>query len=114
MKGLSIMHRHEHLRWELETRLATILGRVGRIEADLRRTPDRDWSEQAVLQENDEVLKSLDELGRAEAVSIRGALRRIQAGEFGVCAECREPIEDKRLEAAPTAGTCIRCAGRAR
>jgi DnaK suppressor protein len=114
MKVLSIMHKHEHLRSQLETRLATILGRVARIETDIRSTPDRDWSEQAVLRENDEVLESLDELGRAEAGSIRGALRRIQAGEFGVCAECRGPIEEKRLEAAPTAETCIGCAGRVR
>jgi RNA polymerase-binding transcription factor DksA len=107
------MHEHERLKSELETRLATILGRVGRIETDLRRTPDRDWSEQATLQENDEVLESLDELGRAEVLSIRGALRRIAAGEFGLCTACRQPIEPKRLAAAPTAETCIRCADRA-
>jgi RNA polymerase-binding transcription factor DksA len=107
------MHRHERLRSELQSRLASILGRVGRIDSDLRRTPDRDWKEEAVLQENDEVLEGLDELGRAEALRIRGALRRIAAGEFGRCTECRQPIEPKRLEAAPTAETCIRCAGRA-
>ena len=105
------MDHHARVKAELQTRLASILGRIGRIETDLHRTPDRDWTEEAVLQENDEVLASLDELGRAEAIRIRGALRRIEAGEFGLCAECRGPIEAKRLEAVPTAERCIRCAG---
>jgi RNA polymerase-binding transcription factor DksA len=85
-------------------------GRIGRIEGDLRRTPDRDWTEQAILQENDEVLEGLDDLERAEAVTIRNTLRRIDSGHYGVCAVCREPIDQKRLKAVPTTDTCIHCA----
>jgi RNA polymerase-binding transcription factor DksA len=87
-----------------------IRGRVGRIEGDLRRPPDRDWTEQATLQENDEVLEGLDDMERAEAVTIRNTLRRIESGDYGVCAVCREPIDQKRLDAVPTADTCIDCA----
>ena len=104
------MHRHDGLRVQLETRLAEIAGRIDRIEGDLRRTPDRDWTEQASLQENDEVLEGLDDLERAEVVAIRNTLRRIESGAYGVCAVCREAIDQKRLDAVPTADTCISCA----
>lgn len=101
---------HDRLRIQLETRLGAIVGRIGRIEGDLRRTPDRDWTEQASLQENDEVLEGLDDLERAEAVTIRQTLQRIESGDYGFCVSCRASIDQKRLEAVPTADTCIRCA----
>ena len=104
------MRKHDHLRVRLETRLAALAGRVRRIETDLRRTPDRDWIEQATLGENDEVLEGLDELGRQEVIGIRRALRRIESGDYGFCVECREPIDEKRLEALPTAERCGVCA----
>lgn len=104
------MHKHQELRVQLEARLREIVGRIDRIERDLRQTPDRDWSEQATLQENDEVLAGLDDLERAEAVAIRETLRRIESGRYGLCVRCREPIDRNRLKAVPTAETCIDCA----
>jgi len=37
------------------------------------------------------------------------ALRKIEEGSFGVCVECEEPINRKRLEARPETQLCIRC-----
>lgn len=37
------------------------------------------------------------------------ALRRIEAGDFGICESCGGDIEVKRLEARPTATLCISC-----
>jgi DnaK suppressor protein len=37
------------------------------------------------------------------------ALRRIEAGAFGICNSCDNDIEIKRLEARPTATLCIAC-----
>ena len=103
-------NKQDELRGRLEARLTEIMGRIDRIERDLRRTPERDWTEQATLQENDEVLEGLNELERAEAVAIRQALRRIDDGNYGVCGRCGQRIETQRLSAVPTADTCIRCA----
>jgi RNA polymerase-binding protein DksA len=38
------------------------------------------------------------------------ALARLEAGEYGVCAKCGQPIAVERLRARPTASTCIACA----
>jgi len=40
--------------------------------------------------------------------SLRSALARIEAGTFGVCEICKEAIEEKRLDASPTARTCMK------
>lgn len=40
---------------------------------------------------------------------VDNALDRIEAGEYGVCAECEEPISEKRLKAIPWAKYCVRC-----
>ena len=42
------------------------------------------------------------------------ALARVDAGTFGVCEVCGQPIAPERLEARPTATTCITCAARPR
>ena len=43
---------------------------------------------------------------------IGAALRRLDAGEYGYCEVCGEPIDTKRLEINPSATMCIGCAAR--
>jgi len=40
---------------------------------------------------------------------VRTALRRIDAGMFGICVECEGSISSKRLAAVPWAASCIVC-----
>jgi len=37
------------------------------------------------------------------------ALRKIEDGSFGICENCEEPINTKRLDARPETTLCIRC-----
>ena len=107
------MAKHDRVRAELEKQLARLLQRVGAIEGDLRQAQDPDWPEQAIQRENDEVLKGLDEMSRAEAGRIRAALGRIANGTYGVCATCGQAIGAERLDAIPSALTCRTCTGAA-
>lgn len=45
----------------------------------------------------------------AELEAVRAARERLEAGTYGLCLACGEPIELRRLEAMPTALRCIRC-----
>jgi DnaK suppressor protein len=45
--------------------------------------------------------------------NIAAALRRIDAGEYGLCRSCEEAIARKRLALDPAASLCIRCAAQA-
>jgi len=48
---------------------------------------------------------------RREAMlrNIEAALKRIDYGVYGLCRDCNEPINPKRLEFDPTALRCIDC-----
>ena len=100
------------LRAELEQQHAELVRRVTAIEADLRQTNgprSRDDEDRAQESENDEVLVQLDDQGRADIERIEIALRRAEAGVFGVCIDCDDEIPIERLRAMPSALRCIGC-----
>lgn len=104
------MSKHDAVRTQLQERLTELLGRVGKIEGDLRSTHDRDSQERASEMENDEVLEGLDEMSLAEVQQIREALQRIENGNYGICSNCGQPISAARLAAVPSSDICVVCA----
>jgi RNA polymerase-binding transcription factor len=61
------------------------------------------------------------ERGEAEAVAqslketldeVENALAKFEAGTYGVCESCGQPISPARLEAKPAARRCIDCASK--
>ena len=55
-------------------------------------------------------LSALLEQSRARLVELDRALERVAAGTYGACEACGQPIAAGRLEARPTARTCVACA----
>ncbi len=99
------------IRKTLLAEFENLLGRSDRIEAHWRdEAPPADWSELAIHQENDEVIDSLDERTREQMISIKQALRRMDAGEWETCTGCGSEIQMARLEALPTTTLCVSCA----
>ena len=80
--------RHDAARREIERRIANV-----------RRILDtRERLDTYVELKNRKVLPAL-----------RRALEKIDEGSYGVCDECAETIEQKRLSAVPGATRCLRC-----
>jgi RNA polymerase-binding transcription factor DksA len=52
------------------------------------------------------LVRSLEE----HLAEIDAAVARVAAGSYGTCERCHGPIPDARLEARPTARTCVACA----
>lgn len=46
---------------------------------------------------------------RTQLRKVEAALKRISAGEFGICADCGGTIGHKRLQAIPWTNNCIEC-----
>jgi len=46
---------------------------------------------------------------REHLAEVDAALARLDAGTYGVCERCRQPIPAGRLEARPTARRCVGC-----
>jgi RNA polymerase-binding protein DksA len=94
----------------LETQLAELEERAGRIAEDLSEPLNPDSSEQAVEMEDDASLEGQGALVAKEIASVKRALARIEDGTYGECVRCGEDIAPARLEARPEAALCIGCA----
>lgn len=79
---------------------------VGEEQAKAIDAADNDAKETADLALRDVMSELSLRLGERESqmiADIDQALLRIKEGSYGVCGRCNRPIEDRRLEAMPTA-----------
>jgi len=54
--------------------------------------------------------QATDARRKQQIAALKGALKRIERGEFGECLECGEAIAERRLEGNPAITLCIDCA----
>lgn len=65
--------------------------------------------DQAQLSHDEFISLRLNSLDYVQLRMIEAALDRIEAGDYGVCLGCEEPIPAKRLQAVPWAKYCVHC-----
>ena len=87
-----------------------LVRRVAALRRDASEPLDRDSEEQAIQLENAEVASELENEATGELSEIDVALSRLEAGIYGTCASCGEPIPIERLNAYPAAVRCMNCA----
>lgn len=108
---------HGNLTLPIPARKAQLLKRLGElgarletIEEELDSHQNRDWEDLATEREGDEVLEATGNAGKAEITQIRAALKWIEAGTYGTCGRCGEPIAEARLDVLPWTPLCRSCA----
>lgn len=69
----------------------------------------QDLADKASTSYTKEFLYSLSNNERSVLQQVEEAIARAGDGEFGVCQECDEPIQKKRLDAVPWARYCLSC-----
>ena len=106
------MTRIDCLRHVLLRRRRALLHQVDHLESDLRgldEDVEPELEEEAQEENISRLLSGLDDRSQVEIAAIDHALTRMAAGDYGRCEDCGEPIPIERLEALPTATTCIVC-----
>lgn len=101
------------VRSELMQKHTELSERLSRIRRDRLHTDqplDPNFSEQAIQQENDEVLDRMQATTDASLQQLTHALARLDAGAYGVCEHCGKKIETARLSALLEATSCSSCA----
>lgn len=98
----------------LQRRRREILGAARRAATaiDQLREAERD-PEPTEASQNEQLQYDLSRLGEAEQreiARIDAALARVEAGEYGLCRDCGEPIGARRLAAMPDVVACAECA----
>ena len=100
----------DSLRQELEHKRDELNARLARITANLRRGFESDSKERAKQFEDRDVVDALGNEAREELAKISATLKRMESGDYGICADCGAPIGRNRLAAYPYASECIDCA----
>jgi RNA polymerase-binding transcription factor DksA len=100
----------ESLKLELEERLRDLQSRLAKLKNDAAQPHSGDSAEQAQERENDEVVDALGNETATSIARVTAALARIEAGTYGICGSCGEPIDRARLQAMPEALRCVSCA----
>lgn len=92
---------------------ATLFKTVADTEADLQfiaEDRESELEERAQEERTARLFGRLDLRGKRAIEEIDAALKRIDDGTYGACAECGKKIPPARLRALPTARCCVACA----
>lgn len=98
--------KREHFRQLLLNQLRQYTEQVRSDQAaalELNNEDVKDSVDLSVLDLNKEILFRLGERDSQLVADIDQALLRIKEGSYGICARCGKPIDERRLEAIPTA-----------
>jgi RNA polymerase-binding transcription factor DksA len=93
-------------RAQIEARLAQLRRRIEGISDELVAHDSRDWEELAIEREDDQMLEDLGQSALEEIRMLEAALRRLEAGEYGYCVHCGEPVSEPRLDLLPGTPFC--------
>lgn len=96
-------------RANLEQEQERLGARVDELETgnDASHSFDDNFADSAQVAAEQGENKSLASRLRRELDEVESALSRLDDGSYGSCIECSAPISTDRLEAMPTASTCI-------
>ena len=89
--------------------LVRTMNRNREAEEEILVEKTEDEGDLALISHNKELLYKMHESDFRRLKAIDNALKRIQREQYGVCTECDEEINEKRLLAVPWAMTCISC-----
>ena len=103
------MADHKAVRAILQAQLDELLIRAQEIEGALCPPGSRDWEENAIESEDDEVLTSVSDTTRGEIAEVQLAIHLIDTGRYGKCTICHTAILPERLAAIPYATRCMDC-----
>ena len=97
------------VRKNLLAKRAQLVHRVGGTQATERTEVAEGQNDNAQLWEVSDVRDDLDNQASSELDQVNQALARLDAGEYGECTSCGEPIAQRRLKAQPEAPFCLGC-----
>jgi DnaK suppressor protein len=104
--------RLEYYKKKLETKREELLRQMSQAEQEAQAAdgdPTQDIADKAANSYTKEFLFSQSNNERTILALVDDALVRVRNGGFGLCVNCQEEIQQKRMEAVPWARHCIAC-----
>jgi DnaK suppressor protein len=104
------MNDAEKVRKSLLALQAELQQRLGQAQSEERHEVEEREDTTAQLWQASEIRDGMNDEAVGELRDISRALERLDAGNYGTCENCGEPIKPARLQALPYATRCIACA----
>jgi DnaK suppressor protein len=104
--------RLENYRKKLQAKRDDLVRNIARVEEEGRAADEDttvDLADKAANSYTKEFLFGQTNAERSFLHLIEEALRRMKAGSYGLCANCEDEVQQKRLDAVPWAKYCIEC-----
>ena len=102
------MKKNQQRELLLEKRASVLAGLGAKIDGGARRENLAE-DDQAQISHDEFVSSRMNGLDYRQLKLVEEALDRLDAGDYGVCLSCDEPIAEKRLRALPWARYCVVC-----
>ncbi len=96
----------EQMLRELDSATTTLEGEGAGESSELSHVTQHPGDVGTEVADNDRE-NALIEAGAGQRVEIVAALERLDAGTYGTCVDCGQPIPDARLEVRPEAARCV-------
>lgn len=84
--------------------------RLDKTQSDERHEVEERDDTTAQLWQASEIRDGLNDEAADELRDVNRALARLDTGDYGICTNCDEAIDPRRLEAVPYAELCVSCA----
>lgn len=96
---------------KLERELGIVTGKTEPGEESDARFPDygKDEGESAAEVAEYDTNLQIEQALETQFRDVKKALKKLEDGVYGVCKYCEKPIEERRLLARPTSGSCVEC-----
>jgi DnaK suppressor protein len=104
--------RLENYRKKLQAKRDDLVRNIARVEEEGRAADEDttvDLADKAANSYTKEFLFGQTNAERSFLHLIEEALKRMKAGSYGLCANCEDEVQQKRLDAVPWAKYCIDC-----
>ena len=103
------MEKYRRLLEHKKNGLSNELAKTRDAEEETTEESTQDIADKAVSSYTREFLYSLSDSDRNTVLQIEQALERIQEGNYGLCQNCGQLMNEKRLVAVPWAPHCVDC-----
>ncbi len=96
----------EQLLRDLDSATTTLEGEGAGQSSELTRVTQHPGDVGTDISDNDRELAMLENAAE-QRTEVQAALARLDAGTYGVCVDCGQPIDEARLEFRPEAARCL-------
>ena len=107
------LDQKNEIREQVKQEISVILREIDELELLIEQgSSDQDTGmlSQEISSDNSNIHRAALKAALNKLYNLRNALKKVDSPDYGVCRECKQPIQFERLRIFPESNVCVRCA----